>query len=115
MNEVEETFELFVRAVGDGVLVTVIVAVAALPLEVFAVIVAVPALMPLTVPFETVATLVSLDVHVIVLFVAFDGETVAVKVFVAPTAILAEVGLTETDVSETVCCFSTTFTKPSLV
>ena len=100
---VEEIFELFVRAVGDGVLVTVIVAVAALPFEVFAVIVAVPALTPLTVPFETVAMLVSLEVHVIVLFVALDGETVAERVVVAPTATLAEVGLILTDVTATSC------------
>lgn len=51
------------------------------PLAVEAVIVAVPAAIGVTVPeLFTVATLVLLEVHVTVLFVAFDGVTVAVSV-----------------------------------
>ena len=95
--------------------VTVTVAVAVLPLEDFAVIVAVPAFTPLTVPLETVATLVLLDVHVTALLVAFDGETVAERVVVAPTFTLADVGLTETDVTATSCTGSTIFWKPAVV
>ena len=83
--------------------VTVTVAVAVLPLEDFAVIVAVPAFTPFTVPFDTVATLVLLDVHEIVLLVALDGETLAESVVVAPTFTLAEVGLILTDVTATSC------------
>ena len=48
-------------------------------------IVVVPALTPVTTPDElTVATEGSDDDHDTALFVAFDGVTVAVKVFVAP-------------------------------
>jgi hypothetical protein len=64
--------------------VTVIVHTALYPLEVLAVMVAVPAEIAVTVPFLTVATLVSLEVHVTVLLVAFDGRTVAVRELVLP-------------------------------
>ena len=50
------------------------VAFAVLPFDVVTVIVAVPFATPVTTPFETVATLVLLDVHVTALLVAFDGE-----------------------------------------
>ena len=59
--------------------------VAVSPLEVRAVIVAVPADTPVTVPLETVATEELLVDHVTVLFVAFDGDTVAVKANPFPT------------------------------
>ena len=95
--------------------VTVIVAFAVLPLFEVAVIVAVPFATPVTTPFETFATLVLLDVHVTVLFVAFDGETVAESVVVAPAFTLADVGLTETDVTATSCTGSTIFWKPAVV
>ena len=55
------------------------------PLDVVTVIVAVPALMPLTTPAEvTVAMFVSLDFHLSVV-VASDGVIVGVKVIVVPS------------------------------
>lgn len=64
---------------------TVILHVAVLPLDVLAVIVTVPALTAVTLPvLLTVATDLSLVVHVTVLFVALDGATVALKVYVPP-------------------------------
>ena len=59
---------------------TVILQVAVFPLEVFAVMLVVPFALAVTFPFETVATLMLLLDHVTVLFVALDGETVAVIV-----------------------------------
>ena len=57
---------------------------------VLTVIVAVPADTPFTTPDAlTVATLLSLLIQVTALFVAFDGETVAVKATVLPTLIVA--------------------------
>ena len=53
-----------------------------------AVIVTEPFLTPVTTPLLTVATLVSLEVHVTFLFTAFDGDATAVKVVVCPTAIV---------------------------
>ena len=58
---------------------TVTLAVAVRPLEVVAVIVAVPAETAVTTPFDTVATELSLDVQTTVLLVAFAGVTVAVS------------------------------------
>ena len=56
------------------------------PSVVVTVIVAVPAALAVTTPLEdTVATEVLLDDHVTDLSVAFDGNTVAVKVSVSPT------------------------------
>ena len=109
-----ETFELLTRLEVVPP-VTVIDAVAFLPLLEVAVIVAEPAETPVTTPFETVATLVLLDDHATVLLVAFDGETLAERVVVAPTLTVADVGLTETDVTATSCTGSTTFWKPDVV
>ena len=53
-----------------------------LPSFVVTVIVVAPNPTAVIVPFETVATLVSLEVHVTVLSVAFSGKTVAIKVSV---------------------------------
>lgn len=64
---------------------TVTVQVAFWPPDVVAVIVAVPAPTAVTLPPETVATEALLVVHVTVLFVALDGETVAVRVEEPPT------------------------------
>jgi hypothetical protein len=74
-------------------LVTVMSQVAVLlPFTVFTVILALPAAMPKTVPFDdTVATWVLLLLHVTFLLVAFEGATVAVKVSEAPMAMLADV------------------------
>ena len=67
--------------------VTVTLQVAVLdPSTVFTVIVAVPVAFAVTTPEEeTVATDVLLDDHVTFLFVAFDGETVAINVSESPT------------------------------
>ena len=67
---------------GSG---TVILQVAVFPLEVFAVMVAVPTDFAVTFPFDTVATFVLLDFQVTVLSVAFVGVIVAVKFAVLPT------------------------------
>ena len=50
-----------------------------MPLFVFAVIVTVPAFLPVTKPLLTVAILESLVVHVTLLFVALLGDIVAVS------------------------------------
>ena len=55
------------------------------PSSVATVMVAVPALTAVTVPFYTVATLVLLLVHVTFWFVALDGCTVAVSWTVSPS------------------------------
>ncbi len=65
-------------------LTTVTLHVAALPLFDFAVIVAVPAATAVTLPPDTVATLLLLVVHVTVLFAALDGVIVAVSMSVLP-------------------------------
>ena len=56
-----------------------------MPLTVAAVMVALPTALPVTTPPETVATSVLEEVQVTVLSVASEGETVAVRVSVAPT------------------------------
>ena len=66
--------------------------------------VTVPAFLPVTLPPETVAMLVLLLVQVIVLFVAFDGFTVAVKVVDPFILIVADVLLRLTEVTGTVGC-----------
>ena len=78
---------------------TVTVAVAVFPFEDVAVIVAVPFATPVTTPFETFATPVLLDVHVIFLSVAFDGETFAVSETVSPFCCYTEDLSSETDVT----------------
>ena len=73
---------LIVEAFLSSVVTTpaaVTLAVAVRPLEVVAVIVAVPAETAVTTPFDTVATELSLDVQTTVLLVAFAGVTVAVS------------------------------------
>ena len=57
---------------------------------VFAVIVTVPAFLPVTVPPLTVAIEASLVDHIIVLFVEIVGKIVAVKDLVVPASIVAE-------------------------
>ena len=57
---------------------------------VFAVIVTVPAFLPVTVPPLTVAIEASLVDHIIVLFLEFVGKIVAVKDLVVPASIVAE-------------------------
>ena len=69
---------------------TFICAFAVNPLVVFAVIVTVPAFLPVTVPPLTVAIEASLVDHIIVLFVEFVGKIVAVKDLVVPASIVAE-------------------------
>ena len=76
VSDVLESFTL------DTGVVTVTLQDAVLPLFVFAVMVAVPGPIAVTLPFDTVATLLLLVVQVIVLFVAFDGLIVAVIVAV---------------------------------
>ena len=62
-------------------------------------IVQVPPFMPVTTPEEeTLATEVSLEDHLSVLFVAFDGETVPVSVKLFPTLTDALVLLRDTEV-----------------
>ena len=56
------------------------------PFPASAVIVTVPSATPVTVPFSTVAMLVSLLVHVTALLVASFGKTVAVSFVVLPTS-----------------------------
>ena len=53
-----------------------------------AVIVATPALTPLTIPPETVAIDELLEVQVTFLFVAFEGKTVALRVTLSPISIV---------------------------
>ena len=65
----------------------------------FAVIVALPTATAVTLPLETVATLVFDDDQVIVLFVAFSGAIVAVKVNDSPVVIVIEVLLRVIDVT----------------
>jgi hypothetical protein len=77
------------------------------PSFVVTVIVALPALTAVTVPFETLATEVLLLFHVIFLFVALVGATVAVSVSVPPTIRLEDdlfkvTPVTETEVEMTV-------------
>jgi hypothetical protein len=83
---------------------TVIADVAVLlPSCVVTVIVAVPCATPLTNPLAlTVATEVLLELQLTVLFVAFDGDTVAVNCVVEPTFTDAVVGDTLTPVTATV-------------
>ena len=88
---------------------TVTVAVAVLPLFDLAVMVTVPADLPVTTPPETVAIEESLVDHVIDLFVAFEGETEAERVVVPPTETVADAGLTVTEVTSTFSTFSTIF------
>ena len=65
---------------------TVILQVAFLPFFVVAVIVAVPFFFAVIFPFLfTVATLLLLVLHVMLLLLVFDGETVALTVSVFPT------------------------------
>ena len=83
---------------------------AVLPLEVFAVIVAVPSATAVTVPPDTFATLSLLDVHVTVLSVALDGETVAVSVPVLPVVRVRLVGEIVTPVASIILSFFVTVT-----
>ena len=73
-----------------------IVAVAVLPFDVFAVIVAVPEPTAVTVPSDTAATLSLLVLHVTLLSVALEGVTVAVSLPVSPVESLSEEGETDT-------------------
>ena len=75
---------------------------AVFPLEVFAVIVAVPNPFAVTLPLLTDATDVLEDVHVTDLLVALEGDTVADKVFEAPLFSVIEVLLMEMPVGLTV-------------
>ena len=73
----------------DGAALTVILHVAVFPLKVFTVMVAVPVFFAITLPLDTVAILLFDVVHVTVLFVAFEGEIVAVRLTVSPTPRIA--------------------------
>ena len=78
--------------VAVAVTVTVHVAVLLVSPFAFAVIVAVPAAIPVTTPVaDTVATAVLLDDHVTVLSVALDGDTVAVSGSVCPAVTVPDV------------------------
>jgi hypothetical protein len=68
----------------------------------FAVIVASPTFTAVTTPFSTVATVLSLEVHVTLLSVALSGFTVAVSVSVSLTPILVLVLFSSTLVTATV-------------
>ena len=88
------TMSLFITDVFfsiDTGSVTVTLHVAISPLFDLAIIVAVPADLAVTVPFETVATLLLLVVHVTVLSVASEGVIVAVSVSVLPLFMVADV------------------------
>ena len=88
--------------------VTAHVAVLA-PSFVVTVIVAVPAAFAVTTPLEdTVATVVLLDFHVTDLSVAFDGNTVAVKVSVSLTVMERELLFRLTPVTETFAAWTVT-------
>ncbi|CDC37942.1 unknown [Clostridium sp. CAG:352] len=91
--------------------VTVTVAVAVLPLEVVAVITAVPSATPITLPIDTVATDVLLDVQVTSLLVAFEGVTVAVRVVSFPSITVAVVGEIVIPVGFIIFGFSLTLTE----
>ena len=79
---------------------TVQLAVLPLPSLAVAVMVAVPAAMPVTVPPEvTVATEVLLLDQVTVLFSAFEGLTVAERVSEAPTSMVVEALFREMEVT----------------
>jgi hypothetical protein len=86
-----------------GIAVTVMLQFAVYPPSfVLTVIVALPAARAVTSPFvETVAIFVLLDDHVTLLFVAFEGETVAVNCTVAFTSAERLVELTVTPVTDT--------------
>ena len=91
--------------------VTVTVHVAVIPLEVDAVITAVPSLTAFTAPlFVTVATAVLSDVHVTVLFVALLGVTVAVSESELPAMSSSEVLLSVMPVGFTISGLSVTVT-----
>ena len=78
-----------------------------LPSTEVAVMVAVPAAMAVTKPEElTLATFVSLDVHVTFLSVASAGETVAVSWKVPPAVSDSALELSETPVTETVAVWT---------
>lgn len=82
----------FSRTERQSRLTTVILQVAVLPFEVFAVIVAVPDFFAVTTPFVlTEATALLLVLHVTVLSVAFDGVIVAFSVSVSPANSIDEV------------------------
>ena len=80
---------------------TLTVTVAVLPLFEVALIVAVPSATPVITPLETFATLSLLEVHLRVLFVAFDGATVALTVAVSFVLTVADVLSNETLVTST--------------
>ena len=89
------------------------------PSAVVTVMVAVPAFFAVTMPFETVATVVLEDDQVTFWFVALDGLTVAVKVSVLPTMRVAVDLLSVTPVTEMVSGFTVNtqvaFLPPSAV
>lgn len=77
--------------------------VAVFPFEVFAVIVAVPALLAVTTPDElTLATLLFDELHVTVLLLALVGFTVAFNVNIFPTIIVLLLAFNVTLVGKTV-------------
>ena len=90
------------------------------PSSVFTVIMAFPTLMPDTLPFEsTVATLVFELDHVTFLFVAFEGDTVAVNFSIPPISNDIDVLFRVTPVTEIVAVLTVTahvaFFAPSFV
>ena len=95
------SLDLFNEILVDST-ITVIVQVAVLPLFVFTVIVAVPAFFAVTKPLVfTVAMLVSLLVHVTLLFVALLGLIFAESWIVAPTFNVSLVLFKETPITGT--------------
>ena len=95
-----QTFLMVMAVVVFAATVTAHVAVL-FPSAVFTVIVALPALTPVITPLAlTFATLALLLDQVTFLFDASLGLTVAVSVLVDPTFSVAEVGLTDTPVTE---------------
>ena len=69
------------------------------PSSVLTVIVALPVFSAVTLPFDTDATELLLDVHVAFLFVALSGFTIAVRVSSSPSVISTEVLSNDTDVT----------------
>ena len=90
------------RVTPDARILTVTSQVAVFPLAVVTVIVAVPALIAVTVPFVTVAMLVFEEVQVSVLSVVLSGVIVAVKVSLLPFKSESEVLFNVTPVATTV-------------
>ena len=106
--------ESTIEVTGMGAGVTVTATEAVLPLVELAVIVAVPAAFAVILPFETEATAVLEEDHVIVLSVAFEGATVAVTVADLPASSSSDVSESVTEVTSITGAFTVTATEAVL-